>query len=373
MILSRLRYRSAILIAILALNAAALACQGDVPNMTVHGLPKYVCPSATPRATHTPLPPDPPTYPAAFGVTLDYRFIHPGRTLIHVQYLAQNVGTVSMIYSIISPTGSVSTSPLIALTYTGNSPGVQVNYPLALPLSMNYATLTVSSTLGSQSFTINLSASSADPAPNPPPCCLPSPIYPTPRPTFTPYPSPTPFTMVAPDAFFLDDPIYNYQPPVQLRLRMKSPIREGLFQLFIPLFAAAAWQIEITNVGSVEYDFLGAGYTYVSEMNANGVRTTGVWPSSHTAATFLGITEQAYGPQALKPGQTITIQVAAWVPVNAHVSKIALLLNPYHSGDPGWATFVPGSGKEGTVIHWTNAVNTICKGEIVRPEAAPGE
>jgi len=55
------------------------------------------------------------------------------------------------------------------------------------------------------------------------------------------------------------------------------------------------------------------------------------------------------------------------VPTNAHVSKVALLLNPYSSGDPGWATFMPSSGKAGTVIYWTNAVNTTCQGEIAYP------
>jgi len=358
---------SALILVIMALSFAALACQGNVENMTVKGVPKYVCPSATPRTTFTPLPPDPPTYPAAFGVTLDYSFIDSSRSMVNIQYMAQHVGVVTLSYTIVYPTSSSLPGSPIPLAFTGNFPGVQASYPLALPLTMNYATLIVSSDGGSQAFTISVSAGPSNPAPTPPPCCLPPPIYPTPRPTYTPYPTPTPFEMVAPDAFFLDDPIYNYQPPVQLRLRMKSPIREGLFQFFIPLFAAAAWQIEITNVGSVEYDFLGAAYTYVSEMNADGVLMPGVWPPSHAAARFLGITEQAYGPQAVKPGRTITIQVAAWVPVNAHVSKIALLLNPYRSGDPGWATFTPGSGKEGMVIHWQNAINTVCKGEIVYP------
>jgi hypothetical protein len=352
----------------LLLGLAALACAGNAQNMTVRGVPKYVCPSATPRLTDTPLPPDPPTYPPAFQVTLDYSFIHPGRTVVNVQYLAQNVGSVSLAYSVIDPTGSVYSSPFITLVTTGNMAGIQESYPLYLPLGMSYATVNVYNGLyPAQTFTISAFSFPYFTSPNAPPCCLPAPIYPTPRPTYTPYPSPTPFEMVAPAAFFLDDPVYNYQPPVQLRLRMKSPIKEGLFAFFIPLFAAAAWRIEITNVGSVEYDFLGAGYTYVAEMNANGVLTAGVWPPSHAAANFLGITEQAYGPQALQPGQTLTIQVAAWVPVNAHVSKVALLLNPYQSGDPGWATFTPNSGKASTIIYWTNAVNTVCQGEIAYP------
>ena len=360
--------RLALLFAGLMLVLAALACAGNAKNMSVLGLPKYVCPSATPRLTDTPLPPDPLTYPSAFQATIDYSFIDPTRSVVNVQYLAQNVGPVSLAYSVIYQTGYVYNSPFITLVDTGSMAGIQASYPLYLPLSMSYATVSIYNSLyPAQSFTIIAFSVPYFPSPNPPPCCLPAPIYPTPRPTYTPYPSPTPFVMVAPTAFFLDDPVYNYQPPVQLRLRMKSPIKEGLFGFFIPLFAAAAWQIEITNVGSVEYDFVGAGYTYVAEMNSNGVLADGVWPPSHAAAKFLGITEQAYGPEALQPGQTMTIQVAAWVPTNAHVSKIALLLNPYQSGDPGWATFTPNSSKTGTVIYWTNAVNTICQGEITYP------
>jgi len=346
-----------------------LACQGSALNMTVSGVPKYVCPSAIPRPTDTPLPPDPPNYPAAFQATLDYDFIDTTRTVVNIQYLAQNVGSVTLSYVLLYTTGTMYSSTPITLAATGNFAGIQASYPLYLPPSsmLIYAQVNVSSSLSTATFTVSAYPFSYSVSPNPPPYCLPAPIYPTPRPTYTPYPSPTPFVMIAPTPFFLNDPIYNYQPPIQLRLTMKSPIQEGLFGFFIPLFAAAAWQIEITNVGSVEYDFLGAGYTYVAEMNSNGVLTAGVWPPSHAAANFLGITEQAYGPEALLPGQTLAIHVAAWVPTNAHVSKVALLLNPYQSGDPGWATFTPGSASTGTVIYWTNAVNTICQGEIAYP------
>jgi len=347
---------------------AALACQGNVQNMTVNGVPKYVCPSATPRPTDIPPPPDPPTYPAAFQVTLNYPFVHPGRTVVNIQYLAQNVGTVSLVYTVVYATGGSSSSSAI-LAYTGNYPGVQTSYPVYLPPpgTLAYAQITIYSGLSTATFTVTAYPFPYYTTPNPPPCCLPSPIYPTPRPTFTPYSSPTPFEMVAPTAFFLEDPIYNRQPPVQLRLRMKAPIQQGMLKLIIPLFAAAAWTIEITNVGTVEYDFLGAGYTYISEMEKAGVVTPGIWPPSHYAADFLGITEQAYGPQAIQPGQTVILQVAAWIPVESRVSKVALLLNPYQSGDPGWATFTPGSGKEGMVIHWTNTLNMICRGEIAYP------
>lgn len=356
-----------LLLVVLAQLAGVLACEGNVKNLTVNGTPKYVCPSATPRPTDTPRPTSPPTFPAAFQANLDYNFIHPGRTLVHLQYLAQNVGMVYLSYAITYPAGYVYTSPLIPLTNTGNFAGIQASYPLYLPPEISYAQLTLYSSFPMPTFTVGVYPFPYYTNPMAPPCCLPPPLYPTLSPTFTPYPTPTAFEIAAPTAFFLDDPVYNRAPPVQLRLRLKSPIREGLLQFIIPLLAAATWTLEISNVGQVEYDFLGAGYTFIAEVRDNGVNYTGVWPPSHEAATFLGITTQAYGPRAIQPGQTVTIEVAAWIPANAHVSQVGMLLNPYQSGDPGWATFTPGSGKEGTVIRWTNAVNTICKGEITYP------
>ncbi len=151
---SHLRAWIALLAAGLGITLAALACQGNVENMTVRGVPKYVCPSATPRPTSTPLPPNPSTYAQAFGVTLDYAFIHPGRTAVNVQYMAQNVGVVTLTTSIAYPSGIISAGPQIILAQTGNFAGVQTRYSVSLPLGMSYATLTVSSSLGAQPFTI---------------------------------------------------------------------------------------------------------------------------------------------------------------------------------------------------------------------------
>jgi len=354
-------------VVLLALLSALLACAGNVRNMTIGGVPKYVCPSATPRPTSTPLPTALLTYPAAFNATLDYSYIDPTRTRVTVQYLAQNVGAVYLTYSVTNSSGYTSTSQPYLVAQTGNYAGLQNTFTVIFPFGMAYGQITLFSSWPPLRFTVTALSAPFSTAPNAPPCCLPAPIYPTPRPTATPYPTPTPFTMIAPSAFFLDDPIYNDQPPIQLRLRMKAPVRAGQLTFLIPLLAAASWTLEITNVGSVEYDFLGAGYTYVSAVTTNGLTQTGVWPPSHYAATFLGIVEQAYGPQAIQPGQTITAQVAAWIPVNAQVAQLALLLNPYHSGDPGWATFTPGSGAENMVIHWQNATNTVCKGDIAYP------
>ncbi len=254
----------AIFVVMLALLSALLACAGNVQNMTIGGVPKYICPSATPRPTSTPLPTALPTYPAAFNATLDYSYIDPTRTRVTVQYLAQNVGAVYLTYSVTSSAGYTSTSQPYLVVQTGNYADVQNTFTVIFPFGMAYGQITLFSSFPPLTFTVTALTVPFSSTPNTPPCCLPSPIYPTPRPTYTPYPTPTPFTMVAPSAFYLDDPIYNYQPPIQLRLRMKSPVQAGQLTFLIPLFAAASWTLEITNVGNVEYDFLGAGYTYVS-------------------------------------------------------------------------------------------------------------
>lgn len=357
----------ALMIAVCGLMLAVIACQGNAANMAVLGIPRYICPSSTPRPTDMLPPPSAPTYPPVFQVIPDYYFVDSTRSAIQVQYMAQNVGTIQIVYSGTLTSGMFWTGGNAIIAYTGNYVGVQNTFTIYFPINLSLGQITVYSSVGSVPLVIYGYSYPVSSNPLSPPCCLPLPIYPTPMPTYTPYPTPTLFQMQPPSAFYLNDPIYNDMPPIRLRMRMKAPINEGMFSFIIPLFSAASWTIEITNVGTQEYDFLGAGYTFITEVEKSGVFTTGVWPPSHYAATFLGILEQAYGPQAVMPGQTITIQVSAWIPVTSHVSKISLVLDPYHSGDPGWATFTPGSIQANNMISWTNAINTVCAGDIQYP------
>ncbi len=353
--------------ALCVLLLAILACAANAVNMTVQGTPKYICPSSTPRPTNTMPPPDPPTYPASFSANLDYYYVDPARSTIRVQYLAQNVGWVQIGYWGMYSTGLSwpGSGGLQYVAYAGPWPGFSSTYSIFIPLDVTSATIAVYSGAGGNSFTLVRYTSPVASSPSYPPCCPPGPIYPTPRQTYTPYPTPTLFQMAAPDSFFLDDPVYNYQGPVQLRLRMKSPIVHGSFPIF-PIFTAATWNLEITNVGRVEFDFLGGLQAYVSEVEWNGQIRAGVWSPSHQAALFLGIVEQAYYPRAVMPGQTVSVKVAAWIPATSKVTKVSLVLDTYYSGDPGYATFTPGSGK-GRLVTWRNAVNNICKGEIQYP------
>jgi hypothetical protein len=342
-----------------------LACTAHAVNMTVEGTPWYVCPSSTPRPTDMMPPPDPPIFPPAFAATVDYGFVDPNRSVVTVQYMAQNVGWVRISYSGTFASGEPwsGSNGLQSIAYTGNWAGYSSVYPVAIPADVASALISLSSDGGGTSFAIVRNGVPTSSGANGAPCCLPAPIYRTPRPTYTPYPTPTLFKMTT--DYFLDDPIYNDVGPVRLRLRLKSPIVHGSFPIF-PIFTAATWNLEITNVGSTEFDFLGGLQTYVNEVEWIGQIRPGVWSPSHEAAQFLGIVEQAYYPRAIMPGETASVKVAAWIPATARVTKVSLVLDTYHAGDPGYATFVPGSGK-GRLATWQNNVNTICKGEIRYP------
>jgi hypothetical protein len=349
---------------------AAVACAANAENMTVQGTPLYICPSSTPRPTDVLPPPDPPTYPASFQANLNYAYVDPGRNTVNVQYLAQSVGWVQIGYSGLYQNGAFwpGSGGLQSIAYAAfNVPGFSSIYPVTLPPDVVSAQIWLTSAGGSFALSVVRYSSPVPGMPVSPPCCLPGPIYPTARPTYTPYPTPTLFAIPPGNggAYFLDDPIYTYSGAIRLRLRMQSPITEGSFPVF-PIFTAATWTLQITNVGAVEFDFLGGLQTYVSEIDDHGQVRAGVWSPSHLAALFLGIVEQAYYPHAVLPGQTITVKVAAWIPAGSRVRKVSMVLDSPASGDPGYATFTPGSGK-GRVATWQNAVNTICRGEIQFP------
>lgn len=349
------------------LALGVLACQANAANMRIAGTPSYICPSATPRPTAILPAADGPRYLPAFSVNVDYPFVDPSRSVVLVQYLAQNVGTVRVWATGQTQSGIVWNWGPAVLAVTGNYLGVLGAYPLGIPATVTVATVWVASDLGTQAIGIQRRISVTGGVPLAMPCCRPNPIFPTPRPTYTPYPTPTPFAMQPPQTFFLDDPIYNDAGDVKLRIRFQSPIRTGQLKFFVPLLEAVTWSVTIANVGTAEYDFLGAGYTFVTEIFWNGQQVRGIWPPSHAAAAFLGIVEQGYSPRAILPGQTLQVTVAAWLPSNAEVRRLGLIFDPYRVGDPGWATFVPGTEGANSLVEWQNAVNTICKGEIQYP------
>jgi len=346
-------------LAIVSLVLVTLACAANAANMQIGGIPAYVCPSATPQPT------SPPTYPPSFAANLDYFYVDSTRAIVNAQYLAQNVGWIQVSTSGTNQDGSPWFGGSGYANYAGNWPGFNGSYAVFIPSSVGSASITISSDRGGgYTFWVARYSSPFFASPNPPPSYgLPTPVYPT------PYPTPTLYSIPPYNGGFyvLDGSVDSFQPPIQLRLRLLSPIKSGV--LTLPFFGlswtAASWTLQITNVGTKEYDFLGAGYMYVSEIQAaSGALTEGVWSPSHLAAQFLGVIEQAYNPQGLAPGESITVTVAGWIPGGSSVDKVSLNLDPYHDGDPGWATFTPTQGRIAT---WVNRENTVCEGSIKYP------
>ena len=85
---------------------AALACAGTVQNLKIDGLPQYVCPSSTPRATSTQPPTSRPLWPPYFASNLSWYQVAPNFNTIYAQWTGQNAGTVYVSYS-----GSMSVYP----------------------------------------------------------------------------------------------------------------------------------------------------------------------------------------------------------------------------------------------------------------------
>ncbi len=121
------------------------------------------------------------------------------------------------------------------------------------------------------------------------------------------------------------------------------------------------WDLEVTNVGSVEYDLFPAGQMYVSTITlSGGAEVEGVWGASTSAALEAGFTPQ-YDMADLQPGETQTFTLAAYGP-RGTARRIAYVLD-VTARDGAIPTIVPGQN----IVSWINEVNTICTGEIEEP------
>jgi hypothetical protein len=346
------------LAALLALILAALACTAQKQNLDISDLPQYVCPSATPRPTNTPRPTSPPSYPAAFQANLNFSYVDVTRSTVNVQYLAQGVGAIQLSYSGVTDTGQPWTGSGGAITIgyaPYGSPGSSGGYAVTLPYNVVSATISVNgSTFGVSRYPYPVSSS-----PNPYPCCLPGPIYPTPVPTYTPYPTPTLY--VRTNDYFVGDPIYT-SGTLRVRFRMTQITAQSTAVLDVQGRPQNVyiWQLEIKNVGSIEYSVFPAGQMYISQIVTPGGGTVeGVWGASIRAAQAAGVTTN-YDPVGLTPGQTQTFTLAAFGPVGT-VYRLSYAMDSSERGSG--PTQVPGTN----IVSWINAVNTICQGEIGVP------
>ena len=120
--MNRNRTWSAVSLALIFLIISALACSGTVQNLRIDGLPQYICPSSTPRPTHTQLATNRPLWLPYFASNLSWYQVAPNFNTIYAQWTGQNAGTVYLSYS-----GSMITSPrresasLIAPIVAGDS------------------------------------------------------------------------------------------------------------------------------------------------------------------------------------------------------------------------------------------------------------
>jgi hypothetical protein len=356
------------IIVITALLAAAIACAGTVQNLKIDGLPQYVCPSSTPRPTSTQPPTSRPLWPPYFASNLDWYQVGPNFNTIHVQWTGQHAGTVYVSYA-----GSMSVYPYY---WAGSGGYVTVDtipdptrtgtFGITIPAQVTYVTINIyaSGVAGSsQSYTVTRVYYTLYPSLYPPPGGAPGSITPTPRPTYTPWPTPTEY--VRTNDYFVGDAIYTGQQPSGLRLRFRvtdirstddvQPDADGQPQsIFV-------WDLEVTNVGSVEYDLFPAGQMYVSTITLpGGTEVEGVWGASTGAALEAGFTPQ-YDMAALQPGETQTFTLAAYGP-RGTARRIAYVLDVTARGG-AIPTIVPGQN----IVSWINEVNTICTGEIEVP------
>ncbi len=229
---------------------------------------------------------------------------------------------------------------------------------MALPVDVVRATITV---VGGYTYTFNITRypSPLTSAPNPTPCCLPGPIFPTPVPTYTPYPSPTAYVRV--NDYFLGDPVYAVTSTLRIRFRVTditsqptTPDTDGEPR------NVYVWHLEVKNIGTVEYNFFPAAHMYVSEITLpDGAIRGGVWGPSLEAAQAANVTPN-YDPAVLQGGEQQTFTLAAFGPAGA-VNRLSYALDL--TGRGTGPTQVPGR----QIVNWLNQVNTVCKGEIKEP------
>ena len=364
-----LKYRQRpIILAAMLLLAAAIACAGEVQNLYIGDLPQYICPSSTPRPTHTQPPTGQPLWPPYFTSNVSWYQVAPNFNTITAQWTGQSAGTVYLSYS-----GSMSSYPYY---WPGSGGYLAVDiipgptrtglYPITIPTTVTNATIQIYASgipNSLRSFTVIRVYGTTWPTLTPPPGGAPGSITPTPRPTYTPWPTPTQY--VRTNDYFVGDAIYTSEQPSGLRLRFRvtdirgmsaaKPDRDGQLQ------SIYLWTVEMKNVGSVEYDVFPAAQMYVSTITLpTGADLDGVWGSSLAAAEEAGLTPN-YEATDIQPGETKTFTLAAYGP-RGTARRISYALDA-SARDRLNPTVVPGRN----IVSWINEVNTICTGEIEEP------
>lgn len=380
------------MLVVLLLMLTVLACTGELTpeSVTIGELPQYVCPSATPRATDTPLPTSPPTYPNYFSVNLSNYEVGTNVSTVTVQWLAQSAGGIYLNYS-----GSMNVPPYfwsgasnVLIGYSAmDQPAQNGFFTLPIPTSVSSATLQIWGTYGGSynTFTVYRIGGTVGAFYPSPSWGAPSPIYPTPRPTYTPYPTPTPY--VRTNDYFLNDPIYTSSDEDYLNIRFrvtemqslsfqgtptpnppKTPI-PGVAPTTIYPESLYVWTFVVKNFSDDQtYTIYPPAQSFVSSiLLSNGAEQNILLFPTYTAAQLAGFTDfTGYQAHNLAPGQQVTLRLAAKGPQGA-LYRVSWAMDA--SGrpapvNPGAATpIVAGSN----IVSWINTVNTECVGEIQEP------
>ncbi len=169
----------------------------------------------------------------------------------------------------------------------------------------------------------------------------------------TPLPPPaTPYVITPPQDFYRGDAVFVGSPGAAQRVRFRlqnvssypaSPDANGMPRRIY------AWQLQVRNVGSQDYEVFPALQLYLSEVNTTAGVVSGTWGSTQAAADEAGLTidNEVY---TLASGQTRTFRFAAYAPAGT-ARRFTFTLDP---------TVTEGS----SVITWTNQDNPYCSGDV---------
>ncbi|MEO0560555.1 MAG: hypothetical protein AAF125_00475 [Chloroflexota bacterium] len=268
---------------------AVLACSGQLANMQINDEPVYVCPTSTPRPTHTPVPTD--TQPDVY--------IPPS-------------GWVTDYEEVCTPVWN-------GYAYVEQCEWVEQGGHWTNP-----------------GYTVPGATS-------------------TPRPTHTPYPTPTPYVMRPPEDFYAGDAVFTggWSSTVNARFRLDNiavvaatPNEDGNPRRIV------TWTLEVKNVGDTPYEFFPAAQVFVTRVDVGGVMEDGVWGAGEAAADEMGLPFE-YAAYSLAAGETVTVELAAYIPAGTP-EQFTYLLDPTQTSDPN-------------TITWTDETNTDCVGDVLDP------
>lgn len=174
----------------------------------------------------------------------------------------------------------------------------------------------------------------------------------TPRPSYTPWPSPTACTSMN---YYFDEEVYTDAAPDSLNLALAlGNVRRYNSSLY-PQKQVVVYQVEIRNLGSLDYLLFAPFQIYVAEV----AEQNGAWYASEAAAQDLGSSPAPESLEALivEAGMSVSFDLYAYSPAG-EVGALAWILNPYANG-------YDGSIGGGNLAYWRSGNRGACAGRIL--------